>query len=307
MRGFGSDAGELKESSALVPGVLRGYRRFMLLEDPAGRLLHYMSSMPDPRPYRMPTYAEWLEDPRILGAPTRTTNPLGLSAMVAPRLFMRPGENTARCLMTPYYGNSAWSHTAPGNDCICGFYGYYTPRLINDTGNGIENTVVAAVEVYGNVVLGTKGFRAEKLRLVALVRPTEYEARVHRYEKLQVQWRALVEAYGVPCFDTVDTMLATYPPQDVSELLPREKVDLVKKARFPTITAPWGSLHHYSPMMPLMYSMSGFLSFIPVTPDPVPQWVRDIATAHAMDPADVLDALKKIGITPEDPTALITW
>ncbi|KAE8763915.1 hypothetical protein [Georgenia thermotolerans] len=52
--------------------------------------------------------------------------------------------------------------------CTCGFYAYYRadpyarPRRVS----GI-------IEGYGRVVLGTKGFRAQKARLVALVLPEE--------------------------------------------------------------------------------------------------------------------------------------
>lgn len=59
--------------------------------------------------------------------------------------------------------------------CRCGFYAYFdggNDFLAEGLGAGDSDPRVAAiVEGYGKVVVGERGFRAEKLRLVALVRP----------------------------------------------------------------------------------------------------------------------------------------
>lgn len=58
-------------------------------------------------------------------------------------------------------------HSLSGTNCTCGFYAYF------DGGNDFadEKTVSAVVEGYGVCAVGTRGFRAEKARLLALVVP----------------------------------------------------------------------------------------------------------------------------------------
>lgn len=54
-------------------------------------------------------------------------------------------------------------------DCHCGFYAYNDPAWC-EVGQG-SNIVTGVVEAYGRVVIGSKGFRAEKVRVRALALP----------------------------------------------------------------------------------------------------------------------------------------
>ncbi|MEE6273489.1 hypothetical protein V2J56_09035 [Georgenia sp. MJ206] len=55
--------------------------------------------------------------------------------------------------------------------CACGFYAYF-----DDTNEyGATDRAAAVVEGYGQTIIGTKGFRSAKARILALVLPTEPE------------------------------------------------------------------------------------------------------------------------------------
>ena len=124
----------------------------------------------------------------------------------------RPGENIAKCLSartngTPWDTNdryfyevagiginetfdseptlmTGYSSTGCGDgnlnsmvhpDCTCGFYAYHNQRSV---GYGVRHgaRVLAVVEGYGKLVVGTLGYRAQKARIVAVVPPTPHEA-----------------------------------------------------------------------------------------------------------------------------------
>ena len=55
-------------------------------------------------------------------------------------------------------------------DCACGFYAYHDPAILQ-YGGSPEPRVTGIVEAYGRMVVGPKGFRAGKARIVALVKP----------------------------------------------------------------------------------------------------------------------------------------
>lgn len=67
--------------------------------------------------------------------------------------------------------------------CTCGFYAYYRHGLHTYVN---RDRAAAIISGYGRVTLGTKGFRAEKARIIALVKPlavTEAEEEVARIER----------------------------------------------------------------------------------------------------------------------------
>lgn len=117
------------------------------------------------------------------------------------------GENVAHCLVTKYTDNidlaglillssfratHGWDFTgdepslqSPREipdpcdgveaDCACGFYAYHDNAV---NGYGIHSgsdgrSVIGIVEGYGRIVLGPKGFRCQKARIVALVVPRD--------------------------------------------------------------------------------------------------------------------------------------
>lgn len=83
-----------------------------------------------------------------------------LSGQTVSRVW-RPGENVSECA-DGYEG-----HRAEAN-CGCGFWAYYA-----DQDRQFDKGVTGVIEGYGVVNLGTKGFRAEKARIVALALPKQ--------------------------------------------------------------------------------------------------------------------------------------
>lgn len=227
MAGFGGEDRTNNEVT-LVPGKLRGYRRYRF-EPNTGS-----------------------------GQPGRLT-------ALATSAVHYPGENTARCFAWRPEQNiwfktiprafslngydSSEEHFVPKKSCSCGFYGYYTPDRIDQVGgNGTEWTAVAVVEAYGNIILGTKGFRSEKMKALAVVLPPELRQISHRDFQAATSipfdttknisdqsivcglvlrdpglvWKRVVASYGLVEFPSVDELVAAYPPQDVSNLFPEK-------------------------------------------------------------------------------------
>lgn len=125
------------------------------------------------------------------------------------------------------------SHQVPYPDtecCGCGFYAKYRPQW-----NQISPSVAVRgiIEAKGRIILGTKGFRAQQARIVALIRPSDapyaapYLGLPHdQYKRLSGQVAnssvRAAEAYGVPLFN-MEEALEAFPPHDVEELLPELK------------------------------------------------------------------------------------
>lgn len=75
-----------------------------------------------------------------------------------------PEENLATCRV----GWGKWHHVAV-QDCMCGFYAYRYPWY--GPGYMGADKAFAVIEAYGHVSIGSRGFRAEKARIVALCAP----------------------------------------------------------------------------------------------------------------------------------------
>jgi hypothetical protein len=129
-----------------------------------------------------------------------------------------PGVRQARC-----YSSFASHATmlAPQQGCGCGFWATYDPRyyhhymaystqLPDPDSRGCSNRWVpgtatqGSIKAFGRVILGTKGFRAEKVEIEAL-------------------WgkggKRAAEFYGVPWIPTKKEFLEAYPPPNVDELI----------------------------------------------------------------------------------------
>lgn len=137
---------------------------------------------------------------------------LGRLTGVSYRTVWRPGENEAKCLerdnvSTFITGTSGRLQESPRSahslaECAHGFYGYYEGS--NDY--YAEGRVMAVIEAYGEAVIGTRGFRAAKARIVALHVPAE----------LPLTTRKLVlrNYAGIPTFDSFEAMVAEFPADD---------------------------------------------------------------------------------------------
>ena len=164
----GGDAGR-----ALVPGTLRGYRTWRLL----GKRTH----VPD--------------------------GSLPLSC-VGGRGGGWPPPGGGRCTGadTGMQGQSASTtdddHSAPQLGCGCGIYGWYSP---SDTGM-VSARVFGVVEASGLILMGERGFRAETVRIVAVVTRNRRVA------------TACARA-GISVYRRRRDLVRDYPPEDLSALL----------------------------------------------------------------------------------------
>lgn len=122
------------------------------------------------------------------------------------------GENLAGCIRT----SAADSDALPAvpdhaiEDCVHGnghgFYAYW------DGSNNYRSIgrVEGVIEGFGRVVVGSRGFRATKARIVALFVPGVYLASRERYELMKTVY------WAVPFFDSFEEMIDEFPP-DIPE------------------------------------------------------------------------------------------
>lgn len=134
-----------------------------------------------------------------------------------------PGENVAKCKCTPKSGVHAayddsvgwkakdevaaeWRKTAPFEDMQCGFYAYFDGN--DEYGHGASSPNISGViEAYGEVLIGSKGFRAKKARILALsVAPFDGFWRLDDFvvNKIRANYP------GVPIFDSELAMRAEF-------------------------------------------------------------------------------------------------
>lgn len=97
----------------------------------------------------------------------------------------RPGTNVADCraVMGPMLHHRG-GRPPPAEECRCGFYAYYRDDL--DHYQFTSNTMQGVVEAWGKVITGNNGFRAENMRLVALVRRPAYPPRIREFNGIML-------------------------------------------------------------------------------------------------------------------------
>ncbi|MCU1590058.1 MAG: hypothetical protein JWP11_1314 [Frankiales bacterium] len=103
-------------------------------------------------------------------------------------------------------------HASPDAACACGFYGWYDP----DDHRIVRADFFGVFEASGRVILGTHGFRAEKVKLLAIA-PRTQGAR----ERLRYLPRPVAEmlGLGLRLMGDVEDLVGLYPPQDMSSLI----------------------------------------------------------------------------------------
>ena len=164
----GGDSGR-----ALVPGSLRGYRTWRLL----GR------------------HAPVPEGALPLSSVTRRVVwPPTLEARCTP-------PDIERYAAAPS-ATSLHSHRSPSRGCDCGIYAWYAP---DDTWT-LHAQVFGVVEASGLVLMGDRGFRAARARIVAVLT---------RNRRLA----AACAAAGVTVYRRRRHLLRDHPPEDLSGLL----------------------------------------------------------------------------------------
>lgn len=110
--------------------------------------------------------------------------------------------------------------------CHCGFYGYYDGS--NDYyGNAQygKGPVTGVVEGFGDVLIGSRGFRVQKARIVALMVDEGLAGRVFEsnqrgteppsIEESRLAVARMVDYYsGIPLFTKFEDMIAEFPEED---------------------------------------------------------------------------------------------
>jgi hypothetical protein len=164
----GGDAGR-----ALVPGALRGYRTWRLL----GRRTHVPDGV-------LPLTS--VSRRRVVWGPSLTARCKRGDA------GMRGGQSVS----------TLDDHPAPQMGCGCGIYGWYSPA---DTGI-VSARVFGVVEASGLILMGERGFRAETVRIVAVVTRNRRVA-------------TACAGAGISVYRRRRELVRDYPPEDLSSLL----------------------------------------------------------------------------------------
>lgn len=132
------------------------------------------------------------------------------------------GEIHAECknsLLFTVHRDTVVEHSSPHIDCTCGIYAHYLP--LESYERGREN-VFGVVEASGKILMGTKGFRAEKTKIVALSSLGPSTRWFTSKEKTRGVYPPSLVEYcshiGVPYFPTVAHMLYEFPQVDLSSL-----------------------------------------------------------------------------------------
>jgi hypothetical protein len=96
-------------------------------------------------------------------------------------------------------------HSAPFTGCTCGLYAYYRPKTVPP----VKGQVFGVVSVTGRVILATRGMKAERMTILALVTDDPWPG----------------ELYGVPIYPNRKALLSDFPPQGYGELVDVDPTD----------------------------------------------------------------------------------
>lgn len=134
-----------------------------------------------------------------------------------------PGENQSECSCQPKGDQlpkiedekwpdrnariETWRDSATFEDMSCGFYAYFDGKDSNGHGSTDPN-ISGVIEGYGEVLIGTKGFRAKKARILALAVPA-FEGIWRLDEFVTRQIRANYP--NIPLFESELAMRAEFP------------------------------------------------------------------------------------------------
>lgn len=137
----------------------------------------------------------------VRGVRSFSVDDLGRLTGIHYKQVWMPGENLAECRREHDFGRPPKTVTDFGAhlpDCNCGFYGYYDGS--NDYRSS-GSTITAVIEGYGSTVIGSRGFRCSKARIVALHIPDDVK-------RSGVVARNYAE---IPLFDSFLRMVQAFP------------------------------------------------------------------------------------------------
>lgn len=103
-------------------------------------------------------------------------------------------------------------HDVPHEWCTCGFYAYNTAASLGD----YAAPIVGVVRLTGRVLVGSKGFRAQRGEIVALLNPSDV-VNTRAETAYGATARALLDqSYpDVPILATKEEMVAEFPPSTI--------------------------------------------------------------------------------------------
>jgi hypothetical protein len=106
-------------------------------------------------------------------------------------------------------------------ECSCGFHGYHD----GSTDYMSSAQVTGVVEGYGEIVIGTRGFRALKARILALWIHDKDTPDSEMYVLTPAQRRRVMHNYsGIPFLSSLEQLLREYPV-DGESILPTPETD----------------------------------------------------------------------------------
>ena len=132
----------------------------------------------------------------------------------------QPGENVAAC------GGGQGpppceSDLVPGPGCACGFWAYWALRYAWRCDYYWRGEVIGVIQGYGRTMIGTRGCRCGKARILGLhVRPARPDRQPEGLRPQEVAG-LLRSYYGVPCYPSLAEMLAAHPL--TADYLPRRQ------------------------------------------------------------------------------------
>lgn len=98
------------------------------------------------------------------------------------------------------------THQAPVRDCSCGIYGWYTPEWTQREHTG---GVMGVIETSGRLVLGSRGCRAEKAKIVAIAPVDTLSATVMDIMNVWLKRRYP----DVVIYEKMSKLLRNFPPE----------------------------------------------------------------------------------------------
>lgn len=162
---------------------------------------------------------------KVTGARAFQVTPHGLLTGLYFPQYWTPDVNTAACRKRQV-GHMMYGGRSPGivdynseepdiplghlSSCRCGFYGFYDgSNDFNKASKPKPEFVSAVIEGWGECVIGTRGFRCTKARIIALqITPTvpAFDRVVQNYSR-------------IPMFSTFADMVAEFPPNNSNDVM----------------------------------------------------------------------------------------
>lgn len=153
-------------------------------------------------------------------------SPIGLYALTGPswdveiEAFCRKTDAVCNCKPCVENTLKRQNHPSPTSGCSCGIYGYHSPEFITINEFPIMVGFFGVIEAAGKVLLGTRGFRAQRARILAVapwMNPTE--GNLLFQADLERRAQRIKADTDIQVFPTFDNLLDAYPPEDFESLI----------------------------------------------------------------------------------------